>query len=79
MFHTTSSVATLLHTSEEQILAHIKAGRLKAVNVGLGSQRPRWRISDDQLTEFLESRTATPPAPRPARRTRAGTVVEFYS
>jgi excisionase family DNA binding protein len=77
--HTVSSLAGLLRISEEQVLAHIRAGRLRAVNVGGGTVKPRWRISEDQLNEFLASRTATPPAPRPARRKRSSETIQFYS
>lgn len=78
MHYTVSAIATLLSISEEQILAHIKAGRLKAVNVGSGTVKPRWRISQAHLDAFLESRTATAPVPQARRRKSADNVIAFY-
>jgi excisionase family DNA binding protein len=78
MHHTVNSLAKLLQVSDEQILAHIRGGRLKAVNVGGGNVRPRWRISEAQLYAFLESRTvsATPAKRRKRRAITAAT--EFF-
>ncbi len=47
-------------TKPDGVLAHIHAGRLQAVNVSSGEGRPTWRISEEALTAFLESRTARP-------------------
>lgn len=61
------------------VLAHIHAGRLQAVNVGAGTDRPTWRVSSADLAAFLASRRAVP-ADKPARRLRrpAGGVTTYF-
>ena len=72
-------VAEALGTCDETILSHIRAGRLQAVNVGLGAQRPRWRIRPEALDQFLAARTAVPPpaAVRSKKRESAGAIEYF--
>jgi len=74
---TVADVAEKVGTSESIILAHIHAGRLVAVNIGLGSQRPRWRLTQEAVTNFLESRAAPRPEPRRRRKATVG-VIEFF-
>jgi excisionase family DNA binding protein len=66
--------------SEHTVLAWIRSGELRAVNVGRrpGAKKPRWRISQAALESFEARRTPTPPAPR-KRRQRPADVVEFYT
>jgi excisionase family DNA binding protein len=61
------------------VLAWIRSGELRAVNVGrrLGAGKPRWRITQEALTEFELLRTPTAPAPK-VRRKRQPEVIEFY-
>lgn len=47
-----------LPLSGKTVLRLIKSGRLKAVNVGAGSVKPRWRVRMDDVREFMRSRTA---------------------
>jgi len=72
-------VSERLGVCDETVLAHIRAGRLVAVNVGLGSQRPRWRIRPEALDQFLAARTAIPqqPATRSRKRELAGAIEYF--
>jgi transposase len=65
---------------EHTVLGWIKAGELRAFNVGRtpGAKKPRWRISEEALTAFELLRTPTPPAPKTRRRKQDATVVEFY-
>lgn len=76
--HTVADVAARLVVGEAQVLDLIHSGRLAAVNVGLGAQRPRWRITPDALALFLASR-ATPARPTAKRRWRtAEHVTQFF-
>jgi excisionase family DNA binding protein len=66
--------------SEHTVLSWIRSGELRAVNVGRkpGSKKPRWRISEEALAAFEQSRTPTPPPPRAQRRKRPAGVIKFY-
>ena len=69
----------LVVVHDEVVLAHIRGGRLRAINVGLGSRRPRWRIAQEALEEFLGARTTSPVQPAKPRRTRRPSqVIEFF-
>jgi excisionase family DNA binding protein len=48
---TVDQVAAHLQESTDTVRAKIKAGRLKAINVGT-DRRPRYRITEDQLAEY---------------------------
>ena len=74
--YTVATIASHLQVSDEQILAHIRAGRLKATNVGAGSVRPRWRISESQLQEFLAARATSAPVGA-ARRRKEKAIPEY--
>lgn len=76
--HTVASLAKFLRISDEQVLSHIRAGRIRAVNVGGGVQRPRWRVSEDALQEFLAARTASPKPVTKRKRRPADTVTQFF-
>lgn len=73
-------VAQLRRVSVGTVLGWIASGELRAINVArkLGSKKPRWRITEEALTEFEATRTAIPPAPKARRRRRDPAVVEFY-
>ena len=76
---TVAEVAKRLSVQDEVVLAHIRSGRLRAINVGLGSRRPRWRIAQEALEEFLGARTTSPVQPAKPRRTRRPSqVIEFF-
>jgi excisionase family DNA binding protein len=66
--------------SEHTVLGWIRAGELRAVNVGRspGARKPRWRISEQALADFEAARTTTPPPPRTRRGQRQPEVIEFY-
>jgi len=48
----------------------IRKAELRAVNVGSGNQRPRFRVSRESLDEFLRSREVQPPVPIQRQRRR---------
>jgi excisionase family DNA binding protein len=62
------------------VLAWIRSGELRAVNVGrrLGAKKPRWRITQEAVEAFEVLRTPTSPKPRTRRRKRPLDVIEFY-
>jgi excisionase family DNA binding protein len=65
--------------SEHTVLGWIRAGELRAVNVGRrpGAKKPRWRVTQSALEAFEQLRTPTPPPSR-KRRQRLADVIEFY-
>jgi excisionase family DNA binding protein len=61
---TTRQVAEQLAVASEKVLAWIRQGELRAVNVAERvSAKPRWRISPEALEEFLLRRQSTAPTP----------------
>ncbi len=65
---------------EDSVLAWIRSGELKAMNVARSakSKRPSWRISPEALAAFEAARTPEPPAPRAKRRAKHAGIVQFY-
>jgi excisionase family DNA binding protein len=67
---------------EHTVLAWIRSGELRAVNVGRkpGTRKPRWRVTQGALDAFEALRTVTSPAPRPPqrKRQRPSDVISFY-
>ncbi|MSR55803.1 MAG: DNA-binding protein [Gemmataceae bacterium] len=77
---TVQTVADQLTVKQQAILDWIRTGQLVAVNVGRGTERPRWRIASTDLDAFLAGRRATP-AVKPDRRRRAklqADVIKFF-
>jgi excisionase family DNA binding protein len=75
------NVSERFGVSAHTVLAWIKSGELRAVNVGRrpGARKPRWRITADALAAFEALRSAAPTPPRAQRRRRRrAEVVEFY-
>ena len=56
----------------DKVIALIHRNELKAVNLALdgNGQRPRWKISIEEVRRFEESRSNKPPEPKPKRRRR---------
>jgi len=54
---------------EHTVLAWIRSGELRAVNVGRrqGAGKPRWRVTAEALATFELLRTPQPPPPRTRR------------
>jgi excisionase family DNA binding protein len=63
--------------SQHTVLGWIRAGELRAVNVGRrpGAKKPRWRITAEALAAFELARTPTPTPPRAPRRKRPADIV----
>jgi len=66
--------------SDNAVILWMRNGELWAINVGRrqGAKKPRWRISQESITAFKQSRTPTPPPPRGRRKKRPVDVIEFY-
>lgn len=78
---TVKQVQQYLGISEGSVLHLISTKQLKAINVGRdpGKQRARWRVTEEALKSFCESRSSAPTPPNPVRRRRklSGDVTEF--
>lgn len=79
---TAKEVAELLRVSVDSILAYIDNGELRALNVApKTSKRPRWRIKQEWIESWEETRVTVPKPKTPTRakrRPKDGTVIEFY-
>ena len=65
---TTAAAAELLAVSQDKIQDWIASRQLVAVNVAASRNgRPRWRIAQAALDQFLAARSTTPPPPKPPR------------
>ena len=72
-------VAKLLAVDVHRVLAWIRSGALRAVNVGDGPLRPRWRIMPDDLDAFLARRAAQPATKATRRRRKVDPgVIEYF-
>ena len=76
---TIAQVAELYQVGRDAVDGWIKSGALRAINVGKGTIKPRYRIMPDALEEFERARTVSPPPPRPRRRRkRRPEVYEYF-
>lgn len=62
--------AKRLGVDPERVRAWIRKGTLRAVNVGDGTRRSRFRISPDAIREFEEKRSGKEPEAPPRRKPR---------
>lgn len=60
-FWTVRELAKQFNKSQDSILGLIRSGKLKASNLGLGTQ-PRWYVADADLRDFLEQQSNRPEA-----------------
>jgi len=75
---TVAGGAAALTTSPDHVLDLIHSGRLKAVNIGRGTKRPRWRIAPEALKEFTCDRETSTSGKRTRTRRGKGGEVEFF-
>lgn len=59
---TPGEAAEYLHVSPEQVRTLIRKGQIAASNVGAGSKRPLYRITQQALEDFLDHRWRPGPA-----------------
>lgn len=62
-------VAKELRISVDRVLHWIKSGKLRAVNLSEGIERPRWKVDPDDLAAFLAGRSNHTTA-KPVRESR---------
>ncbi len=55
--YTPKEAGELIGVSEDTIRKLVKSGDLAATNIGTGTINPVMRISEQALTDFIESRT----------------------
>lgn len=76
---TTAEVAQQLAVDPGKVLDWIHSGQLVAVNVATNTGgRPRWRVSQESLAEFLARRKSQLPPSTRSRRKPKSDVIEFY-
>lgn len=72
------AIAKRFHVKQQIVGEWIRTGELKAVDVSeRRGGRPRWRVSQQALDEFLATRSNRKPAATP-RRKRQVKLVEFF-
>lgn len=54
---TVSEAARVLGVAEKTLRRAIEAGELQAMRVGRGAERAHWRVTQDQLVEYVERRS----------------------
>jgi hypothetical protein len=63
----------------ETILRWIRSGELVAFNVSAPGRRPRWKITEQAIEDFIAKRSAKPPTPKAGRRKkRDPNFVEYF-
>jgi excisionase family DNA binding protein len=76
---TPPELACILRVDVHTVLDWIRSGQLRAVNVGSGRKRPRWRIDPADVTVFEASRTAQPQVPTHRRKKAAsGWTFQYF-
>lgn len=78
---TVRAIAERYGVTEATVLAWIRSGELRAVNVGrrAGAKKPRWRVTAAALEAFEQIRSAAPIEGTPRRKRRAADRDEgFY-
>ena len=74
-------IAARLKVRVANVLGWISSGELRASNVAASprGRRPRWRISEADLAEFLAQRSpAATGRKKPRKRRKSPDVEEFY-
>ena len=80
VYHCTKKIAKELGVAQGKVVAWVKSGELRGVNVATKpGSRPRFRIAEEDLAKFLKARTACDVRPpEPVRRRRRRTETEAY-
>ena len=81
--YTPPEIGKMWGISADRVVAWIKVGQLRAIDVSSnpGIGRPRYRIDQADLIAFENSRAVHPPPSRPQRRRRQredSQILEFF-
>ena len=78
-YRTPPEIAKELRIRPDKVLTWIRSGELAAIDVSeTAGGRPRWRISEADLQDFLKRRRATPP-PKQTRQRRAKPAKSYFA
>ena len=78
-YRTPPQISNDLSVGHDKVLGWIHSGELQAVNLAARRDgRPRWRISDEDLEDFLARRAASPAPKRRRRRKQPNHVTDYY-
>src|SRR5262245_4969728 len=76
---TVENLARRYRVSPDKIRGWIARGELRAINTAIAvCGKPRWVITPDALAAFEQKRLGGP-TPKPQRRRRTPSVIDFYS
>lgn len=70
-------VARRLGVKPEKVVAWVRSGQLRALNVSNGT-RPRFRIDPADLAVFEQGRAVVPAAKPSRRRRQSADVIQFF-
>lgn len=77
--YTPAQLAKALQVSRGKVMTWIKSGKLAALNMS-DSETPRYRITQDAVDEFLDSRLVkAAPMVQPNRRITARTTKDYFA
>ncbi|NQT12068.1 MAG: helix-turn-helix domain-containing protein [Planctomycetes bacterium] len=77
--YTIAQVAERLQVDADIVRGWCRSGKLRAINVGRGKLRPRFRIDPADLVAFEANLAVGPPPPRAKRRRkRDRNITEFF-
>jgi hypothetical protein len=73
-------VAPRINSSAAHVVRLCSLGLLRAVNISTGTKKPRWRISEAAVQEFLARRQGKPvvKVPRKRKQPEGEAVIEFF-
>ena len=72
-------VAEKLERGPHKVLAWIKSGKLRALNVAEGSgKKAQWRIMPEDLAAFEATRALPPQEKPPRRRSKSGYQFTYF-
>lgn len=76
---TPPQIAARLRVKPHKVLVWINSGRLRALNISAGAERPRYRVHEADLEVFLDSLAVNKPPIQTRRRRQPMDVVEYIS
>jgi transposase len=82
MNYSLKQVAQRYGVCEATVSHWISTKQLRAINVGRdpGKQKPRWKVTQEALDEFEQTRTTnTPPKKQPRLKVVSGSRRQFYA